>query len=412
MDAFSKTPDSTTRPIPEPGAGSRHVQESLETRAIHGGGDPGGESGRPVTPPIVQSSTFHGGLPGDETPLAYTRYGVNPNQVAVGRKMAHLEGMEEGLVTASGMAAISLTLLALVRNGDHLVSSVHLYGATRNFMERELPRRGVEVTFVDPDNPRSWRHALRPETRGLYLEMPTNPMLRVFDPRPVSRLALERGLPLIMDATFATPMNFRAADHGVDVVVHSATKYLGGHSDLIAGVICGPAALIDEVRGLLRLYGPSADPHMAWLLDRGLRTLPVRMARHNENALALAHWFAGSEGVERVIHPFHDDHPDAEIARELLSGGGGMLGVVVEGGEAGAVAFCRALELAAVAPSLGGVETLVSLPAWTSHRTLTGAEREARGIAPGFVRISVGLEGLEDLKRDFRRGLAAVLSGH
>ncbi len=405
MTLFSDRPDPSARPIQDPkDAGPRR---SPHTLAIHAAG-PGRGEGAPVVPPIVQSATFHGGDPEDRDELRYTRYGNNPNQLLVGRKVAALEGAEDGLLLASGMAAISLTLLALVRSGDHLVASDRLYGATRTFMERELPRRGVEVTFVDAEHPRGWRKALRPETRGIYLEVPTNPTLRIFDPRATSRLALERGIPLIMDATFATPINFRPLDHGVDVVIHSATKYLGGHSDLIAGVVSGPGALIDEVRGLHRLYGPAPDPHMAWLLDRGLRTLPVRMARHNETAAALAEWFDDQPGVDAVLYPRHPSHPDRALAEELFTGGGGMLGVVLSAGEKGAVEFCRALELAAVAPSLGGVETLVSLPAWTSHRAMTSDQRIRQGIEPGFVRISVGLEGFEDLVGDFSRGLSAA----
>ena len=400
--------DSPDPPL-EPGGlrADDRPSRSLETAAIHAGAGSRSE-GEPVVQPITQSATFYGGDPHDQGPLRYSRYGNNPNQLQVGKKVAELEGAEDGLLLASGMAAISLTLLALVRSGDHLVASDRLYGATRTFMERELPRRGVEVTFVDSEHPRAWRRALRPETRGLYMEVPTNPTLRIFDPRPVSRLAFERGIPLVMDATFATPVNFRPLDHGVDVVIHSATKYMGGHSDLIAGVVCGPAALIEEVRGLLRLYGPAPDPHMAWLLDRGLRTLPVRMARHNETAGRLAEWFGEQPGVDRVLYPGLADHPDHGLAQALLTGMGGMLGVVLSTGEEGAVEFCRQLELAAVAPSLGGVETLVSLPAWTSHRAMTATERERQGIAPGFVRISVGLEGFEDLAADFTRGLRAA----
>ncbi len=379
-----------------------------ETAAIHGGELEPRLPGSPVIPPVVQSATFFGGGPGDAGPLLYTRYGTNPNQLVVGRKVAALEGAEDGLALASGMAAISLSLLALVREGDHLVSSVHLYGATRTFMEQELPRRGVEVTFIDPDQPRSWRAALRPETRGLYLEIPTNPTLRLFDLRPVGLLARERGIPLVVDATFATPILLRPIEHGADVVVHSATKYLGGHSDLIGGVVCGPASLVAEIRSLLHLYGPSMDPHAAWLLDRGIRTLGVRMPRHGENATRLAAWFADREGVARVVHPSRPDHPDHALARELLAGPVGMMGIVLEGGAAAADRFVGALKLAAVAPSLGGVETLVSLPRLTSHRSMSPEARAAMGIPDGFVRISVGIEGYEDLRDDFESALQSL----
>jgi cystathionine beta-lyase/cystathionine gamma-synthase len=381
---------------------------SPDTLGIHGGDVEPRTEGTPVVPPVVQSATFHGGGPADTGPVLYTRYGTNPNQLRVGRKVAALEGAEDGLALASGMAAISLSLLALVRQGDHLVSSSHLYGATRTFMEQELPRRGVQVTFVDPDQPRSWRQALRTHTRGLYLELPTNPTLRLFDLRPVGLLAREKGIPLVVDATFATPVNLRPLEHGADVVVHSATKYLGGHSDLIGGVVVGPSALVGEVRSLLHLYGPSLDPHAAWLLDRGIRTLALRVERHNASATALADWFAGRPEVERVIHLSRDDHPDRALAREILDGPGGMVGVILRGGREAADRFVQALELATLAPSLGGVETLVSLPRLTSHRSMSAREREAMGVPDGFVRISVGIEGFEDLRDDFARALASL----
>lgn len=379
-----------------------------DTLAIHAGETEPRTEGSPVVPPVVQTATYHGGGPDDTGPLLYTRYGTNPNQLRVGRKVAALEGAEDGLALASGMAAISLSLLALTRHGDHLVSSSHLYGATRAFMEEELPRRGVDVTFVDPEQPRSWRRSLRPETRALYLELPTNPTLRLFDLRPVGLLARERGIPLVVDATFATPVNLRPLQHGADVVVHSATKYLGGHSDLMAGVVCGPEAMVAEVRRLLHLYGPSLDPHAAWLLDRGLRTLGVRMARHNENATRLAAWLQAQPGVQSVLHPSLPDHPDHALAAELLEGPGGMLGLILDGGGPAADRFVGALQVAALAPSLGGVETLVSLPRRTSHRNLSLEAREAMGVPDGFVRISVGIEGVEDLMEDMARGLMAA----
>jgi len=388
-----------------------HDPMNPDTLSIHAGETEPRLEGRPVVPPVMQTATFYGGSADDQEPLNYTRFGTNPNQLRVGRKVAALEGAEDGVAVASGMAAISLALLALTRSGDHLVSSSHLYGATRTFMENELPRRGVQVTFVDPDVPSSWAAAVRPETKGLYLEIPTNPTLRLFDPRPVAAVANAHGVPLLVDATFATPVNLRVIEQGAHVVLHSATKYLGGHSDLIAGVVCGPKAVVDEVRSLLHLYGPSLDPHAAWLLDRGIRTLGVRMARHNENAARLAHWFESRSEVERVLHPSLASHPDHALARELMDGFGGMLGVVVRGGAEGADRFVRALEVASLAPSLGGVETLVSLPRLTSHRSMSLEAREAMGVPDGFVRISVGIEGFEDLKMDFAQALEKSVNG-
>lgn len=384
----------------------RHPR-SPDTLSIHAGDSEPRVEGRSVIPPIYQTSTFYGGSVDDERELMYTRFGTNPNQLRVGHKVAALEGAEDGVAVASGMAAISLALLALTRSGDHLVSSSHLYGATRVFMEKELPRRGVTVSFVDPEEPGSWAAAVRPETKGLYLEVPTNPTLRFFDPRPVAAVADAHGVPLLVDATFATPVNLRVLEHGAHVVLHSATKYLGGHSDLIAGVVCGSKPFIDDVRSLLHLYGPSLDPHAAWLLDRGIRTLGVRMARHNENAERLAHWFETRDEIEQVVYPGLSGHPDHALSKALLGGFGGMLGVVLRGGAEAADRFVRGLELAWLAPSLGGVETLVSLPRLTSHRSMTREAREAMGVPDGFVRISVGIEGFEDLRNDFAQALTA-----
>jgi cystathionine beta-lyase/cystathionine gamma-synthase len=374
-----------------------------ETRVVHAGA-PRPRSGEPVVPPLVQSATFFSGGPGDVSPI-YTRYGTNPNQVQVAERVASLEGMEAGLAVGSGMAAITLTILSLVEAEDHVVASDRLYGATRDFLTTELARRGVDLTLVDAERDGAWAAALRPRTRLLYLETPTNPMLRLFDPEPVADVAAGAGIPLVVDATFASPVNFRSGERGAELVVHSGTKYLGGHSDLIGGVVAGPRHRIDAVGRMLRLYGPALDPHAAWLLDRGIRTLDVRVRRQNRNALGLAEWFAGLPQVERVVYPGLSGHPDHALARELLDGFGGMLGIVLRGGPEAADTMCRRLELVGVAPSLGGVETLVSLPRLTSHQSLSADERDRAGIPDGFVRISVGIEGLEDLKGDFLRSL-------
>jgi cystathionine beta-lyase/cystathionine gamma-synthase len=355
-------------------------------------------------PPIVQSATFFWGKPSDGE-LLYSRHGNNPNQVSLGRKLAALEGTESAVPLASGMAATAMTLLALTQAGDHVVASSLLYGATLNLLENELPRRGIKTTFVEAGVGRGWRGALRANTRVIFLETPTNPTLRILDPRPVAALARERGLSLVMDSTFASPINFQPKAWGVDAVIHSATKYLGGHSDLIAGVVAGSHGLVDEVTRVSRLYGPAIDPHAAWLLDRGIRTLDVRMQRHNENGMALAKWFSEQPQVERVIYPGLESHPDHALASELLSGFSGVLGIVLDGGGAAADRFMAALEVAMVAPSLGSVETLVSQPRFTSHTGLSRMELEARGIPDGFVRISAGVENVDDLIGDFAQAL-------
>lgn len=360
-----------------------------------------------MVPPIVQSATFYGGR-GDGTELHYTRYGNNPTQRLVAEKVARLEGMEASLPTASGMAAIALTVLALAEEGGHVVASRHLYGATVTLLREELPRRGIRTTFVDPEAPEAWRDAVEPTTRLFLFELPTNPTLRVFDPRPVVEIARELDVRTVVDATFASPVNFRPAEVGIDVSVHSATKYLAGHSDVIAGVTSGSRDFVARASGLLRLYGPALDPHAAWLLDRGLRTLQLRVHRQNESAGALARYLEAHPAVETVLYPGLLSHPDHAVASELLSGSGGMVSMVLRGGGDAADRLCDALTVARVAPSLGGVETLVSQPRYTSHAGWSAQDRAAAGIPDGFVRVSVGVEDPADLTDDFGRGLDEV----
>jgi cystathionine beta-lyase/cystathionine gamma-synthase len=362
--------------------------------------------GSPVVPPIVQSATFYWADPSDGE-LVYTRWTNNPNQIEVAEKVAALEGMEAALALGSGMGAIASTLLALTRQGDHIAASSLLYGGTHTLLASELPLRGVETTFVDPVEG-DWEAALRPETRVVYLELPTNPSLRVPDPRPVVELAHARGITVVADVTFASPVNFRGAEVGIDVVVHSATKYLGGHADIIAGVVAGPRKIVDEVHRVSKFYGAVLDPHAAWLLDRGMRTLDVRVRRHNENAQKVAEWLSTQDAVARVDYPGLPSHPDHEVAKALMDGFGGMVSFVLKGGGPAADRFVSALRIALAAPSLGGVETLVSQPRYTSHVGLSEAEREASGVPDGFVRLSIGIEDASDLIADFEQALAAA----
>ncbi len=375
------------------------------TIGIHAG-SPEPVSGAPVVLPIVQSATFFGGTGEPASQLLYSRHGNNPNQALVGEKMAALEGAEEGLLLSSGMSAIAMTILAALPEGGHVVSSRHLYGATRALLEDELPKRGITTTLIEPESKADWEGALTPRTGVLFLEVPTNPTLRVFDPRVPAEIARDREILLAVDATFASPVNIRFADLGVGAVIHSATKYLGGHSDLVAGVVSGSSGLIERVRGMMKLYGPAPDPHTAWLLDRGLKTLQMRVAQHNQNAMELANWFLGRQGVAEVHYPGLPGHPDYDIASEIMAGFGGMLSIELEGGGPAADAFAAGLELALLAPSLGGVETLVSQPRHTSHIHFSETMRVDLGIPDGFVRISVGLEDVEDLMADFGRALA------
>jgi cystathionine beta-lyase/cystathionine gamma-synthase len=370
------------------------------TLAVHAGG-PEPSAGAPVVTPIVHAATFFYAEERDGE-LRYTRYSNNPTLEAVARRVAALEGTEAALVAGSGLAAMAMTLLSLVRAGDHIVASRDLYGGTLTLLTDELPRLGIQTTFVAED-PAS---ALRPETRAVVVEVPSNPLVRVPDLPAIARAARAAGAAVVVDATFASPINLRAAEHGASAVIHSATKYLGGHSDLMAGTVAGSAELIDGVRRTLRSFGPVLDPGAAARLERGIKTLAVRIARHNENAATLADWLAGHPAVASVTYPGRRDHPDHDVAARLLRGAGGMLGFVVRGGDEAALRALRALRVLKVAPSLGSVESLVSMPRYTSHAALSEAERLERGIAPGYVRVSVGVEDVADLQEDLDRALA------
>ncbi|HUG02288.1 MAG TPA: aminotransferase class I/II-fold pyridoxal phosphate-dependent enzyme [Longimicrobiales bacterium] len=377
-------------PRPDPGP---------STLAVHAGG-PSPSPGAPVVAPVVHSATFFYAEEGDGE-LRYTRYLNNPTLEAVARRVAALEGTEAALVTSSGMAAMAMTLLALTRAGDHIVAARDLYGGTVTLLSEELPRLGIETTFV-PGDPTS---ALRPETKAIVIEVPSNPVMRVPDLPGIARAARAAGVALVVDATFASPVNLRAADHGASAVVHSGTKYLGGHSDVTAGVVAGDAELIASVRRRVRSFGPVLDPGAAATLERGMKTLAVRVQRHNANAAALADWLAAHPAVESVSYPGRADHPDHERAAALMSGFGGMLGFAVRGGDEAALRALRRLRILRVAPSLGSVESLVSMPRYTSHASLTDPERAERGIPPGYVRVSVGVEDLQDLREDLARAL-------
>lgn len=376
----------------------------LSTRAIHG--DPAVRPDwTPVAPPLYQSSTFTNPV-GSSAEVLYTRYGNNPNQVSIAKRLALLEGAEAALFVASGMGAVALAHLAVLRPGDHLLSSEWIYGGVHRLFSQEFGRLGIEVSFADPQESRTWKRALRKTTRAIFLETPTNPLLRVIDIEPFATLCKAEGLALIVDSTFATPMNFRPLEHGADLVIHSATKYLNGHSDVIAGAVAGTESVIEEVRRLMQVWGQALDPMAAWLIDRGMKTLGVRVARQNATGIAVAQWCAGQAAFSKVHHPSLPSHPDHETARKLLNGYGGMLGVELKGGAQAAEHFLRALTIAIHAPSLGGVETLVSEPRFTSHASLTAEERREAGIPDGFLRFSFGLEDADDLIADFARALA------
>jgi len=373
--------------------------------AIHGRPEQRSEHS-PVASPIYQSSTFVHPV-GSTEEVLYTRYGNNPNQLTIGTRLAALEGAERAIFVASGMGATALAHQAVLRPGDHLVSSAWIYGGTRRLFTEEFGRIGIEVSFVDPSTGR-WKQQIKQNTRAVFVETPTNPLMRVLDLGPLGKLCKSQGIALIVDSTFASPINLRPLEHGADVVIHSATKYLNGHSDIIAGAVVGTEALVEEVRRLMQVWGQALDPLAAWLIERGLKTLAVRIERHNANGLAFANWAAEHPKVTAVHYPGLATHPDHKLARRVLGGFGGMVGLTVKGGARGAERVLRKLRLATHAPSLGGVETLVSEPRLTSHASLTPAERQAQGIPDGFLRVSLGIEDAVDIIADFEQALAGL----
>ena len=358
----------------------------------------------PIAPALLQSSTFVNPVGSDEEVL-YSRYGNNPNQVELARKYALLEGAEDAIFVASGMGATALAHLAVLRPGDHLIASTWIYGGTQRLFDEELARFGIEVSYVSPDQVRLWRKSMRKATRAIFVETPTNPLMRVIDLGPISYLAKEHGLALLVDATFASPINYRPLEHGADVVITSATKYLNGHSDVIAGVVAGSSPFVEEVNRLMRLWGQAIDPHAAWLIDRGMRTLAVRMERHNANGMAIALWAEQHAGIAKVHYPGLPSHPDHAHAKTSLNGFGGMVGLELKGGAKAAERLLKRLKLITHAPSLAGVETLISEPRLTSHKSI-GAEGRAKiGIPDGFLRLSCGIEDAADIIGDLEQAL-------
>lgn len=381
---------------------ARSHSHALATLALHAG-DPPHEGATPLVSPLVQSVSYlhEAGVGGSP----YPRHGDTPNAEIVQRRVAALERAEAGVLLASGMGATACALLALLRPGDHLLAGRSLYGGTARLLTEEFAALGIAVTLVDPFEPRAWRKRLRRETRAIFLETPVNPTCRVIDLRPVSYLTHEIGLALVVDSTFASPVNLRPLEHGADVVVHSATKYLNGHHDAMGGVVVGTAPYVEEVRQKMILWGQAPDPFAAWLLERGLKTLDVRVRRQNDNALRLASWCAERREVAAVHYPGLPDHPDHAIAREQMDGFGGLLALELPGGARAAERFVRRLRLIRHAPSLGGVDSIVSEPRLTSHPHLTAEQRSALGFRDGFVRVSVGIEDVDDLIADVEQAL-------
>jgi cystathionine gamma-synthase len=382
-----------------------------ETAAVHGAADLEKKNG-PVATPIYQTSTFEV-TDNDEqqrvtaTDRYYTRWG-NPTNTVAEQTVAELEGTEAARTFASGMGAITTTIMALLKAGDHIVAQRDIYGGVTKFLSEWLPRMGIETTFVDTTDYEQHARALRKNTRLLYLESPTNPALRVVDFKKAAALAREHELISMIDSTFGTPINQRPAEYGIDLVMHSGTKYLSGHADLTCGVVAGRRELIEQINDTRTTLGNCMDPHASWMLIRGLKTLAVRVARQNENALRVAEFLAQHGKVQRVHYPFLQSHPQYAIAREQMSGGGGMVTFEVEGTGDDARRVSEAMRLFTLATSLGGVESLVSIPVLTSHAMISADQREKMGVTEQMIRLSVGIESAEDLIADLERALEAV----
>ena len=390
----------------------RH-QHHQETEAVRGGTDLSKKNG-PLSTPIYQTSTFEvtdsqRQVEVTHTDMFYTRYG-NPTHTVAESAIAELEGTDAALLFASGMCAVTTTVLGLLKSGDHIVAQRDIYGGVTKFFTQWLPKLGIEVTLVDTNDYEQHVRAMRANTKMLYLESPTNPVARVIDLKKVAGIAKQHNLISMIDSTFATPINQRPAEYGIDLVMHSGTKYFGGHSDLIAGIVAGRQDLIDQIHETRTTLGGSMDPHAAWLLLRGIKTLAVRVQRQNENALKIAQFLAQHPKVRRVFYPFLEGNPQRALAMEQMSGGGGVLSFEVDGTGDDARRLAESLRLFTLAASLGGVDSLVTIPVLTSHAMISAEERRKMGVTEQMIRLSVGIESADDLIADLDRGLGTLVS--
>ena len=384
------------------------MTQRFGTRAIHAGQEPDPSTGA-ITTPIYATSTYVQQSPGKHKGFEYSR-SQNPTRFAYERCVADLESGTRGFAFASGVAATA-TALDLLDSGDHVVAGNDLYGGTFRLFERVRKRSaGLSFTFTDLANADSLRAALTPRTRMVWVETPSNPLLNLVDLSEIARVARDAGLISVCDNTFASPWIQRPIEHGFDLVIHSATKYLNGHSDVVGGIAVagGNAELAERLGYLQNAVGAISGPFDAFLVMRGVKTLHLRMQRHSENAMDLATWLEKQKGVERVIYPGLGSHPQSELAKRQMRAFGGMISVVLKGDIENARRFLEACELFALAESLGGVESLIEHPAIMTHASVPAAQRQAAGIGDQLVRLSVGVEDVEDLRADLAHALAAA----
>ncbi|HEB89120.1 MAG TPA: aminotransferase class I/II-fold pyridoxal phosphate-dependent enzyme [Deltaproteobacteria bacterium] len=405
--AFSSLPDPNGLPSEPPDRGSA-------TSSVHAG-ELRQQEANAITTPIYQTSTFWfrnsrevtDFQEGKSSREEYGRYG-NPTWRSVERKLTALEHGEETVLFASGMCAATTTFMALLPTGSHLIVTSDCYRRTRQFINQFLSRMGVDVTVIEPSNLEAFERAIRPNTELFFTESPTNPYLRVVDVQAFAEVAHAKDVRIAIDSTFATPVNHRALDDGADLVLHSATKYLGGHNDLLAGTVTGPKTLIEPIRKALGVLGGIIDAHAAWLLLRGIKTLDIRMERHNSNGLALATHLEAHPKIRRVWYPGLASHPDHAIASRMMKGCGGVVTFEIETDLEGAMRFIDATTIPYQAPSLGGVESLIELPVTMSFWDVPKEKRLELGITDSLVRFACGIENTDDIIRDVDQALEKV----
>lgn len=376
---------------------------ALQTLCLHAGAIYP-RPGKAVVTPIYQSSTFeyHGE---DYHDVGYLRLSTSPNHELLGRRLAALEETEAALVTGSGMAAISATLFSLLGTGDHILVQDCLYGGTTGVLNNELRRHGVSYSIIDPQAPETWDALLQPNTKAIYVETLTNPLVQLADLEAVATFAQTNKLVSIIDNTFASPVFFCPANHGFDLVIESATKYLNGHTDIVAGCVAGSTERVRQIKKVLDHLGGSLDPHACFLLERGLKTLALRVNYQSDSASQIAAALFEHPAISKVYHPSLPSHPQHERAKRLLGGYGGMLSFELQGGRQAAEKFLTRITIPAVAASLGGVESLIVRPAAAVHSALTPEERDKTGVTDGLIRFSVGIEATEDLLADLLNAL-------
>ena len=379
----------------------QHLNKS--TASVHTGTttDPKRESG--ITTPVYHSTSY-GYL--DTEKKSYPRYYNVPNQQAVVAKLCALEHGEDGLVFSSGMAAITTTFLAHLKKGDHVVLQGGIYGGTRHMVEKEFPRMGITFSFTASRFIDDFRREIRPETKMIYIETPSNPLLEVTDIEAIAALGQEKGLLTVIDNTFASPINQNPLDWGIDIITHSATKYLGGHSDLSCGAVISSQVLMEPIRHTATSFGGTLNAHDCFMLERSLKTLAIRVERQNQNAMVLAQFLTENPEIDRVFYPGLPDHPDHELAKKQMFDFGAMMAFEVR--NRNTVQFQHNLKLIQPAMSLGGLETIVCSPAMTSHEKIGPEGCAAIGISDQLIRLSVGIEDVDDLIQDLQQALEST----